>query len=1450
MNRHRTAHGEPRGGIALACAALSALFGCTTVADEGKIVATINLGPGFSQSAITGLVLILDAPGDAGLNLTAEGAKEQTKRGHTYTSEVKDCDGDGRAEFCVTFAENPFSGGTYTFTFSGKWPESALLSLRVVVQMQNSKEERATKEAFDDGTSLRFVARQSKTVTLSVACRVGSSCTGSDTAPTLAATEPASPSNSTSPKVKGTANAAWTVRIYGDAACAGSVLGQGMGADLAGTGIAVTVSANKTTTLFARATDSSSNTSLCVGPLSFTHDNVAPATPGSLVVAPSSPANNNTPTVRGTADVGTTVRLFAVAGCDAGSVATGSGEVFSDAGILVAVNDNTTTTFSTNAADPAGNVSGCSSSATFVEDSTIPGAPVGTGVTPQGPANNAAPLVSGVAEATTTIRIYAGDATCSATPTIGAVNGAGQFAVTVAVPYNSSTVFFGRVVDLAGNVGLCTRLNGETPYIEDSTAPAAPGAPDLANASDTGGSSSDNVTNDSTPTFTGVVEGFAMVSLYHDGGALVGTASTSASGAYTVTSSALADGVYAFTVKATDDAGNVSEPSTSLVVTIDTTAPAASTWLPDLAAASDTGASSSDNTTSVTTPTFSGSGVEANATVKLYHSGTTHVGTTTASDAGAYTVTSSALTDGVYAFAVKATDIAGNEGDASPSLFVTIDTVIATPGAPDLDPASDTGTSSTDNITGDTTPTFIGTVESYATVNLYVDGGTLVGTATANATGAYAVTSSALAEGAYAFYVKATDVAGNASGASTALDVVIDSAADCPPPGTSTRFVPNAEVNAIARIGCALYLGGSFTAIGPNTGGGAPLHGSTGALAVLAPLAINGSVNAVAPNGTGGWYIGGSFSKVGATTRNNLAAIDGDGGLLPWNPNANNTVSSLAVSGGAVYVGGAFTTMGDGARNRLAAIDGDGGLLSWNPNAGGNSVTALAVSASTVYVGGDFWAIGVTGRNNLAAIGTDGTLQSWNPNANFPVNALAVLGTTVFVGGGFTTIDGGTRNSLAAIGTDGTLQPWDPNPNGRVNALAVSGTTVYAAGNFTTIAGGARGRVAAFDGNGALLPWNPYPNGDVNALAVSGSTVYAGGDFTTVDGRTRNNLAAIGTDGTLLPWQPTANNPVSSLAVSGSTVYAGGGFTMTNGTTRNYLAAMGTDGTLLPWNPNANGVVMSLAANGTTVYAGGGFTTIDGGTRNRLAAIGTDGTLLPWSPNANSDVNALLVSGSTVYAGGSFTTIDGGTRNRLAAIGTDGVLLPWNPNADNTVEALAVSGSTVYVGGDFWSIGGVLRNSLAAVATGGTLMPWNPSASATVRALAVSGSTVYAGGSFTTIDGGARSKLAAFGTDGTLLPWDPNANDQVRALAARGSTVYAGGSFTYIDAGAGAAARNSIAANGTDGTLLPWNPNVNGVVNTVAVSGSTVYVGGAFTTIGGQHVPYLAPINVTTGVLE
>jgi hypothetical protein len=146
-------------------------------------------------------------------------------------------------------------------------------------------------------------------------------------------------------------------------------------------------------------------------------------------------------------------------------------------------------------------------------------------------------------------------------------------------------------VDAAGNL---SDVSTNTVTI-DTTAPSAPSAPNMSTDTDSGTSNSDNNTNNTTPTFTGTAEANATVTLYDTNGSTVlGTTTAGGDGAWSITSSVLSAGAHTLTTKATDTAGNVSDASSSLSVTIDASAAAPSA--PDMDAGTDSGTNSDNNT--------------------------------------------------------------------------------------------------------------------------------------------------------------------------------------------------------------------------------------------------------------------------------------------------------------------------------------------------------------------------------------------------------------------------------------------------------------------------------------------------------------------------------------------------------------------------------------------------------------------------------------------------------------------------------------------------------------------------------------------------------------------------------------------------------------------------------------------------------------------------------------
>jgi hypothetical protein len=122
-----------------------------------------------------------------------------------------------------------------------------------------------------------------------------------------------------------------------------------------------------------KAIDAPGNESTVVS-RSFTVDTKRPPAPEITRFTPTPPANDNSPKVMGSAEAGSTVKLYKSweSTCTFAPVASGTAAEFATPGLGVSVADNSTTLFSARAIDAAGNVSTCSVASAYVEDSTPP----------------------------------------------------------------------------------------------------------------------------------------------------------------------------------------------------------------------------------------------------------------------------------------------------------------------------------------------------------------------------------------------------------------------------------------------------------------------------------------------------------------------------------------------------------------------------------------------------------------------------------------------------------------------------------------------------------------------------------------------------------------------------------------------------------------------------------------------------------------------------------------------------------------------------------------------------------------------------------------------------------------------------------------------------------------------------------------------------------------------
>jgi hypothetical protein len=104
-------------------------------------------------------------------------------------------------------------------------------------------------------------------------------------------------------------------------------------------------------------------------------DLAAPAAAQLVSTDPASPSLSGTPRILGSAEAGSTVRIYAGSGCTGAPVATGSAAELASPGIGVEVAATGTDSFSATATDAAGNVSTCSGSISYTRIHGDPPAP-------------------------------------------------------------------------------------------------------------------------------------------------------------------------------------------------------------------------------------------------------------------------------------------------------------------------------------------------------------------------------------------------------------------------------------------------------------------------------------------------------------------------------------------------------------------------------------------------------------------------------------------------------------------------------------------------------------------------------------------------------------------------------------------------------------------------------------------------------------------------------------------------------------------------------------------------------------------------------------------------------------------------------------------------------------------------------------------------------------------
>ncbi|EKM5488336.1 BapA prefix-like domain-containing protein [Salmonella enterica] len=387
-------------------------------------------------------------------------------------------------------------------------------------------------------------------------------------------------------------------------------------------------------------------------------------------------------------------------------------------------------------------------------DKTAPAAPDGLIVATDGLS------VSGQAEAGATVTIRDSSNTVLGS---AVANGNGQFIVPLNTAQTNGQALIATATDVAKNESAAA-----TVIAPDSTAPEMP---------------KNVVISEDGTSISGTAEPGSAITIATPDGKPLSSGKADGEGHFTLPLVPAQTNGEQVTVTATDNANNVSPPTTAQAP--DITAPdkpIITQVLDDVE--SFTGPLVNGQTTNDNRPTLSGT-AEAGARVEIFDNGVS-LGLATLQPNGTWTFTPSQnLGEGAHRLTVIATDAKGNASPAA-SFDLVVDT--QSPQQPVITFITDDapgilGSVAHLGLTNDSTPTINGTGEPGSTVHLYQNGARIADIIVGNSgVWSYAyTTASPLADDTYTFTVTASDSNGNTTPFSTDFTITIDTQAPAAP---------------------------------------------------------------------------------------------------------------------------------------------------------------------------------------------------------------------------------------------------------------------------------------------------------------------------------------------------------------------------------------------------------------------------------------------------------------------------------------------------------------------------------------------------------------------------------------------------------------------------------------------------------------------------------------------
>jgi trimeric autotransporter adhesin len=466
---------------------------------------------------------------------------------------------------------------------------------------------------------------------------------------------------------------------------------------------------------------------------------------------------------------------------------------------------------------------------------------------------------------------------------------------------------------------------------------------------------------------------------------------------------------------------------------------------------------------------------------------------------------------------------------------------------------------------------------------------------------------------------------------------------------------------------------------------------------------------------------------------------------------------------------------------------------------------------------------------------------------NREMSAFAVAANgDIYIAGFFTRIGGVDIPGIARW--DGTR--WHAlgsglSPSGFIKSMTVLGNDLYVGGHFTAIGGVPANNIARWNGvswsnlnGGATVSGSTYAG--IEDLAVQDGQLYATGTFSSIGGQPIAGLARW--NGSTWSGVGTLTGSIGRLALQGDTLYVSRNSITANGTVV-YQISRWDGGTWSDLGSGLNGPVQSLAVDGNDVYVYGSWLTAAGGVPVTNLAH-WDGTT--WSDLGSTisgsvrSVSDLAVHAGRLYVAGAFT--------RDAGQSWDGLLI-WDGTtwADVAPETLSWVGA-LYSGGADLYLSGTAETSPGSTASGvmrlhdGTLESVGGGATEPAWAgdMAIHNGDLFVSGWIDHVEGQDQA---------TLMRWDDSRWTTVISSPTllmddvafdSTDTLYGAGFFPMTSPVHGVGRWDGSSWQGLGAGVTSLSPTASWRMYSLAVSGTTLYLGGAFTGVDHQPITGVA----------